>query len=109
MNVRASGDEPQATVPNLATQDLLGELYQINAIPRTAARDDCPICLNHFTKECIKLPCAHKFCDQCIQGWLTLGSGKSTCPLCRVPFTQADVVDAFGSDISASAGAGSAG
>lgn len=50
--------------------------------------DECGICLDTLT-EAITLPCSHKFCASCLDGWkskfgYSLKKEKSkSCPLCR--------------------------
>jgi len=42
---------------------------------------DCPICLNQFqASQMIITSCNHRFCQECLQGWLF---NHSTCPICR--------------------------
>ena len=57
---------------------------------QTTANDECGICLEALTSA-VTLPCTHKFCADCLDGWKSkFGShhlnkeekGKS-CPLCR--------------------------
>ncbi|KAL3891425.1 hypothetical protein ACJMK2_003687 [Sinanodonta woodiana] len=48
----------------------------------------CPICLEHFNLP-RHLPCAHSFCEKCLQSHITTQTGKNTklnsvkCPVCR--------------------------
>ena len=52
------------------------------------ADDECGICLEKLTAA-VTLPCAHKFCASCLDGWKSkfgslLKKEKSkSCPLCR--------------------------
>ncbi|KAL3891424.1 hypothetical protein ACJMK2_003686 [Sinanodonta woodiana] len=50
----------------------------------------CPICLEQFNIP-RQLPCAHSFCEKCLQSHITTQAGKITelsnikCPVCRNP------------------------
>ena len=53
------------------------------------ANDECGICLETITEAIITLPCIHKFCASCLDGWKSkFGSSlkkerSKACPLCR--------------------------
>ena len=52
--------------------------------------EECGICLDVLTNP-IALPCRHKFCSECLNGWRSKYGNKiggedernSKCPLCR--------------------------
>ena len=51
--------------------------------------EDCGICLDALTNP-VALPCSHKFCSECLDGWRSKYGIKSAkdkmdrkCPLCR--------------------------
>ena len=57
------------------------------------ANDECGICLDKLTAA-VTLPCTHKFCASCLDGWKSkfgaqkFGSSlkkerRKSCPLCR--------------------------
>ena len=50
--------------------------------PNESSSGTCSICLEHiFPSQTVNaLPCAHRFHDACVEGWL---STNNTCPLCR--------------------------
>ncbi len=49
--------------------------------------DACPICWFKLPKEHCELPCGHKFCKNCIDGWAQrCGYGNLRCPYCRQKF-----------------------
>jgi len=55
---------------------------------QTTANDECGICLETLTAA-VTLPCTHKFCADCLDGWKSkFGSSlkkekSKSCPLCR--------------------------
>jgi len=45
-----------------------------------------------------QLPCGHQFCRGCIEDWAQrcpAGQDRVGCPLCRAPFSAADISDAI--------------
>jgi hypothetical protein len=50
--------------------------------------EDCAICMQK-KKLKIELSCSHSFCGFCIKFW---AKTKKTCPLCRKPFADAELV-----------------
>ncbi len=49
----------------------------------------CSICYSNF-KSKTTLNCSHSFCIDCIKKW---NEKKNTCPLCRVIFTEKEIID----------------
>ena len=53
------------------------------------ANDECGICLEALTGAAVILPCTHKFCASCLDGWKSKFSSATkkerskACPLCR--------------------------
>jgi len=67
-------------------------------IPSPVSGPVCSICQGGFTKPVV-LPCPskqtapHKFCLDCIAGWLGSGRAKANlCPLCEAPILQSHTV-----------------
>jgi hypothetical protein len=50
---------------------------------------ECPICLGE-TPFPIRLPCGHKFCENCIQQW---HQKQKDCPVCRAPVVDLEQVE----------------
>ncbi|KAF4586100.1 hypothetical protein EYR38_010373 [Pleurotus pulmonarius] len=65
-----------------------------NVQPEDDDDDDraCILCRHDFIRGFIT-PCAHIFCEPCLQAWLARKEGK-TCPVCRVP-VAADQMQRF--------------
>ena len=55
----------------------------------TDERRECPVCLcdaGHSSRA-VRLPCAHVFCEECIDAWLC-AAPNATCPVCRTEPTE---------------------
>ena len=48
--------------------------------------DECPICFSASDKSVKIKKCEHKFCEKCIENWLT--KHKYTCPICRTKLKE---------------------
>ncbi|XP_075211965.1 TNF-receptor-associated factor 6 [Lycorma delicatula] len=64
--------------PNNTSNSSRGTVYENGVIPVLDARFECPICLNCL-KDPILTTCGHRFCKECIHGWLKHTGGS--CPL----------------------------
>jgi hypothetical protein len=52
---------------------------------------NCPICFNQFpTEEMMITQCAHQFCQECLQEWL---SSHDTCPICRFQLQEDEIIE----------------
>jgi DNA repair protein RAD5 len=71
-------------------------------VSETAPKAECPICLQDIFRAALcLLPCTHKLCRQCTQTALKMHAGRYKCPLCKAPFTQAQVTNIDASKMSA--------
>ncbi|KDQ23693.1 hypothetical protein PLEOSDRAFT_1048636 [Pleurotus ostreatus PC15] len=72
----------------------LAHLAQAGNVQPEDDDDDraCILCRHDFIRGFIT-PCAHIFCEPCLQAWLARKEGK-TCPVCRVP-VAADQMQRF--------------
>ena len=52
----------------------------VDTFEKVACCDSCSICMDHMV-DAIKLPCRHKFHENCIKSWF--GEKQQDCPLCR--------------------------
>ena len=55
------------------------------------ALDKCPICLEPMYRDIYKFDCQHAFHTKCGLQWL---SRNRSCPLCRVPVSEREVLTA---------------
>ena len=65
----------------------------------------CPVCLVDIEigTTCKRLPCGHRFHDQCIRTWL---ASKRSCPVCRAELPAAPSGDGTGGGARAASGYG---
>ncbi|CAE7464847.1 XERICO [Symbiodinium sp. CCMP2592] len=70
----------------------VGQPEHKQAVPRTQAdTQPCACCLDdfHADSQVAFLPCGHMFHEPCIARWSvsgSVGTGNTTCPVCRTPF-----------------------
>lgn len=81
------GDQLKDEKSSTASPELLEKLL---SVLQTGGEDDCPICLSDMNPAVITR-CAHIFCKRCIHR--VLSKGKQTCPLCRAPVKQSDLIE----------------
>ena len=63
-------------------------MKRILALKGLEGKLECPICLDEKQKkEIAVLPCGHYICKACLPRL-----GRLTCPICREPFRQEDVI-----------------
>ena len=60
-----------------------------DALPAAEEDEECPVCLG-TSPISARLPCRHQFCRECIEDWARRSPGAG-CPLCRAPFSVADI------------------
>jgi hypothetical protein len=97
---REAGGGAQATVPSApppsAAAGTAAAAAAAAAAPTEEAQE-CPVCLG-TTPISAQLPCGHQFCRGCIEDWAQrcpAGQDRAGCPLCRAPFSAADISDAI--------------
>ena len=55
----------------------------------------CDICFTYLRKP-VNPPCGHVMCKSCLQQWMFVQqTSNKTCPVCRRPFKEEDVKEAF--------------
>ena len=55
----------------------------------------CDICFTYLRKP-VNPPCGHTFCKGCLNQWVFVQpTVNKTCPVCRSPFKEDDVKEAF--------------
>ena len=52
----------------------------------------CCICTTQPAVNPVVTPCVHISCGECTLAWLHARQGRGTCPLCRKPFSLADLI-----------------
>jgi len=81
----------------ISKDDVMAERAQYLARPPVRT-DTCSICLTKYADtggDIVRLPCGHVFHFECMATWLASNQGDAgKCPLCRVPFTQKELVRA---------------
>ncbi|KAI7841955.1 hypothetical protein COHA_004482 [Chlorella ohadii] len=86
----APGEDPsflaQQDAPPQLTPEVAAQLVQLL---RAGLDDECPVCLNEMAEPCITL-CKHIFCRRCIS--MVISRDKPSCPLCRGPVAERDLV-----------------
>lgn len=65
--------------------DHIDQIVAENATDECSGTDECCICMDR--KAQILLPCAHNYCEQCIDAW---GATSHLCPLCRQKMETTD-------------------
>ena len=55
-------------------------------------RDCCSICIEPIKNMCI-LDCGHKFCNTCINNWISVSCPNYTCPMCRDIIEDGPIID----------------
>ncbi|KAI1260877.1 hypothetical protein F5Y18DRAFT_441558 [Xylariaceae sp. FL1019] len=61
----------------------------ISNLPRsTTYEEECPICLlDGPGRTTVRLPCSHRYCEDCVEPYLRDPKNMVKCPYCRVPIT----------------------
>ena len=83
---RVFGEPSPTTLHGFDTEQLLTVSTIMNKVDECVANeptDECLICFDNMVD--ISLPCAHSFCSQCIDTWV---SQQRTCPTCREQVTD---------------------
>jgi len=69
-----------------------GDNSEITGILSKSGHPECPICLEVSDLPTVT-PCLHIFCNGCVRE--IAQQGRGSCPLCRTPFVEGDLMDVF--------------